>query len=324
MVDLNLKWAKRGARASEWGIWIGLGGSVITAMAFGLAAWAFLLDQDVRRSTLVTNAWTLLIPNLNANTNRGQSEAASVLLNNGISLSGLAAKNTNLRNMRIDSINGGATFAKSDLCGADLSGSNLSNADFTRDIFGKHASLTHVKSDGASFSWSFLKNSFLSGSIFINGLFYRADLRGAFADAVDFRGAKFNYADMREMSFSSITFSEGKTIHSKSTDVSGATFYGADLRGTDLSELVGLTTEALEGACLDENPKLPPSVKPPEHCVLEVPKGSVSTKHIVAFLRPDGAQDYLQQARACGLDANDLPAAMRAENPAFKIRAPGE
>ena len=42
-----------------------------------------------------------------------------------------------------------------------------------------------------------------------------------------------------------------------STDVSGACFVGADLRGADLRGVIGLTREQLEEAILDDTTQLP-------------------------------------------------------------------
>jgi hypothetical protein len=145
-------------------------------------------------------------------------------------------------------------------------------------------------------------------------------MRGAFADGVDFTGAEFYFADMRGISFSSEEIGAEGTIKSKPTTVSGAKFYGADLRDTDLRNLVGLTSDALEGACLDENPKLPPSIKTPEHCTLEVGKGEFTTKHPVPFIGGSFASAYLLKARACGLDGDDQPAAIRITDSIFRIK----
>ena len=53
------------------------------------------------------------------------------------------------------------------------------------------------------------------------------------------------------------------SINDTATDVTGACFQGADLRGVDLREVVGLTSEQIRDAIIDEQTQLPGYLKQP-------------------------------------------------------------
>src|ERR1700694_1694851 len=51
--DESLIWTRRGAYAAVISTWFGFFGLIIAAVALVLGIYAFLLDQDVRKSTLI-------------------------------------------------------------------------------------------------------------------------------------------------------------------------------------------------------------------------------------------------------------------------------
>ena len=50
-------------------------------------------------------------------------------------------------------------------------------------------------------------------------------------------------------------------IRESATDVTGACFEGADLRGVDLRQVVGLTVDQIRGAIIDQTTLLPEHLK---------------------------------------------------------------
>jgi len=50
-------------------------------------------------------------------------------------------------------------------------------------------------------------------------------------------------------------------MQDSATDVTGACFEGADLRGVDLREVVGLTMDQIRGAIVDETTLIPEYLK---------------------------------------------------------------
>ncbi|MCK2167183.1 pentapeptide repeat-containing protein [Thalassospira xiamenensis] len=325
--DTNDTWTKRASIASVWGAAISALGIIIGVVGFSLAYTAFKHDERVRRSTLIANAWTLLNSNLSESANRGQADSASILLNNNISLKGLETADANLERMNVATATPRADFSWADLCHSNLRGSSLGNISLEGTIFGPLADLTDITSLNADLSMTYLNESRLSNSNFSGARFWRADLRGAFADGVDFSGAELFYADMRNIMFSSFTFltETGAKKWKKPTNLTGAEFYGADLRGADLEKVVGLTTKALEGACLDASTKLPVGVKMPNHlCEIEVPKGKIMVRNAIGFYGRKTADTYLERVKACGFKGTDLPPAIRMEHPGFTIKTYGQ
>ena len=53
------------------------------------------------------------------------------------------------------------------------------------------------------------------------------------------------------------------TMQDTATNVSDACFEGADLRGVDLREVVGLTIDQVRGAIVDETTQLPDYLQQP-------------------------------------------------------------
>ena len=136
-------------------------------------------------------------------------------------------------------------LSETNLSGADLSGADLSGADLNGAIL-NGANLTEANLFGAILLGADLSGAILSGAILNGAILLGADLPAAILSGADLQGAYLLGADLTE------------------ANLFGAILLGADLSGADLSAAI-LTQEHLEQAEGDENTRLPPHLKPPEH-----------------------------------------------------------
>jgi uncharacterized protein len=123
-----------------------------------------------------------------------------------------------------------ANLTRSNLKGASLAGSDLRSAKLTEVILTEahldHAKLSHTNLRGANLERASLRYTNLRG----------ADLSNAILAEADFTGADVTAAVFKQRGTSGVERS---------------------LKNVDLSRVVGLTTDQLEGCCGDESSKLP-------------------------------------------------------------------
>jgi uncharacterized protein YjbI with pentapeptide repeats len=162
----------------------------------------------------------------------------------GATLTGARLQGATLTGARLS----GATLTNANLQGATLTGAHLYRATLTNanldgaTLNGAHlyrATLTNANLEGAT-----LNGANLSGATLTDANLYKATLNGANLSGATLNGANLSGATLTGANLSRATLA--------GANLDGATLTDADLSGVDLSQVRGLTPEALAEARTNE------------------------------------------------------------------------
>lgn len=171
----------------------------------------------------------------------------------------------------------GSDFSHSNLSGAKIFQSNFSNASFHK------AYLMRIEGRKVNLSQSILRDSNLTEAELKNSDFSNVDLRGAdmtrgVFDGSDFTNANLESVNAADSIFRNSDFSNTHLHHADFTraDLSGVNFTGSDLgdmiltdsqlakailTDTKMGNVVGLSADALRGACGNAGTILPANIE---------------------------------------------------------------
>jgi uncharacterized protein YjbI with pentapeptide repeats len=144
------------------------------------------------------------------------------------------------------------------LSGADLSKVDLSNADLSDANLSK-ANLCRANLSGAHFSETRLYKANLCGAILLNASLFGADLLGANLFGANLWEAKMISTNLREANLSkaSLFNADLHGVNLSGADLHEAFLVKAKLEKVNLSNVLNLTQEQLNTACVDDTTRLP-------------------------------------------------------------------
>jgi len=147
--------------------------------------------------------------------------------------------------------------------GVDLDGSDLSDTDFSYARL-SNASLIGVNFRDACLAASCLRRAFLTDADARDCSFFAADLKYAY-----FLDAKLDRADLSGADLRYAMIGDGRPdpegpASLKGTQMHKAKLKGAELKGLDLRNVVGLTQEQINSAIIDDATQLPAGLSHPK------------------------------------------------------------
>jgi len=211
-------------------------------------------------------------------------------------INGAQLRGADLRNAEAE----GAFLAKADLRAAKLQGSNLSYVQLQgADLSSANLQGAYLRSanlQGANLEEANLQEANLSAANLQGASLHRANLQGAFLGDAQLQGADLSSANLQG---ASLPFANLQGANLLGAGLQGASLreanlqeallggamlrigmsmvgvgFGTNLRGATLTNVMNLTQEQLNRACVDEHTELPEHLTPPKPC----PKGLVISK----------------------------------------------
>ncbi|MBL8053878.1 MAG: pentapeptide repeat-containing protein, partial [Nitrospira sp.] len=143
-----------------------------------------------------------------------------------------------------------------------LDETNFLDATLTRAV------LIGAKGWHTNFMNGDLSEIYAPKSSFRQGQFNRTNLEGANFVGADLRESNFSHANLTQANLQDTNLQDAML---NSANLTGARLDSADLRranfkGATLSSVIGLTQAQLNGACVDDQTKLPPGLNRPAPC----------------------------------------------------------
>ena len=141
---------------------------------------------------------------------------------------------------------------------ADCHKCDLTNANMAHGFF-QLANMIDADLSGANFDGANMAGVLLNNAKAVRSSFVFTNFSGARLDGADLSGANFSNAWLNW------TWFQGAKLDG--ANFTGARMPGAQLYGTDLSKVIGITQEQIDRACGDWSTKLPPGIHVPA-CVV--------------------------------------------------------